>query len=184
MPSSTERQARPLSRKARENLRQEEGTDLPSAPTRRTWREKPKTEGERQGKRRREAQRQLRRKGSQGKGTRAKAKGEEKQAEPEGKGPESKAKGTDKPAEPKGVPPPRKGQRYSKKVRDAMAASQKVAKAIREAPWRNPEEEEEERGEGAGEDPSRDPPGARPRMGKSKILGAALAGMLRAQEDA
>ena len=33
MPSSTERQARPLSRKARENLRQEEGTDLPSAPT-------------------------------------------------------------------------------------------------------------------------------------------------------
>ena len=55
MPSSTERQARPLSRKARENLRQEEGTDLPSAPTGRTWREKPKTEGERQGKRRREA---------------------------------------------------------------------------------------------------------------------------------
>ena len=62
-----------------------------------------------------------------------------------------------------------------------MAASQKVAKAIREAPWRNPEEEGEERGEGAGEDPSRDPPGARPRMGKSKILGAALAGMLQAQ---
>ena len=181
MPSSTERQARPLSRKARENLRQEEGTDLPSAPTGRTWREKPKTEGERQGKRRREAKRQLRRKGSQGKGTRAKAKGEEKQAEPEGKGPEPKAKGTDKPTEPKGVPPPRKGPRYSKKVRDAMAASQKVAKAIREAPWRNPEEEGEERGEGAGEDPSRDPPGARPRMGKSKIVGAALAGMLRAQ---
>ena len=117
MPSSTERQARPLSRKARENLRQEEGTDLPSAPTGRTWREKPKTEGERQGKRRREAKRQLRRKGSQGKGTRAKAKGEEKQAEPEGKGPEPKAKGTDKPTEPKGVPPPRKGPRYSKKVR-------------------------------------------------------------------
>ena len=55
-----------------------------------------------------------------------------------------------------------------------MAASQKVAKAIREAPsWRNPEEEGDERGEGAGEDPSRDPPGARPKMGKSKILGAA-----------
>ena len=123
----------------------------------------------------------MRRKGSQGKGTRAKAKGEEKQAEPEGKGPEPKAKGTDKPAEPKGVPPPRKGPRYSKKVRDAMAASQKVAKAIREAPWRNPEEEGEERGEGAGEDPSRDPPGARPKMGKSKILGAALAGALQAQ---
>ena len=144
MPSSTERQARPLSRKARENLRQEEGTDLPSAPTGRTWREKPKTEGERQGKRRREAKRQLRRKGSQGKGTRAKAKGEEKQAEPEGKGPEPKAKGTDKPAEPKGVPPPRKGPRYSKKVRDAMAASQKVAKAIREAPWKKKKKEEKE----------------------------------------
>ena len=55
MPSNTERQARPLSRKAKENLRQEEGTDLPSASTERAWREKPKTEGERQGKRRREA---------------------------------------------------------------------------------------------------------------------------------
>ena len=103
MPSSTERQARPLSRKARENLTQEEGTDLPSAPTGRTWREKPKTEGERQGKRRREGQRQLRRKGSQGKGTRAKAKGEEKQAEPEGKGPEPTAKN------PKGCHRPGRG---------------------------------------------------------------------------
>ncbi|CAE7204644.1 unnamed protein product [Symbiodinium sp. CCMP2592] len=60
MPENTEREARPLNKRARENLRQEgAGDDVPEERSR-SWREKPKTPGERAGKRRREAARKRR----------------------------------------------------------------------------------------------------------------------------
>ena len=176
MPSNTERQARPLSRKVKENLRQEEGTDLPSASTERAWREKPKTEGERQGKRRREALRQLRRKGSQGKGTRAKAKGERSRQSQKGKARNPKRREQTSQRNRKGCHRPGRGNGTLRRFGCHGGFPEGG-----EGHPRGSLEEEEERGEGAGEDPSRDPPGARPKMGKSKILGAALAGALQAQ---
>ena len=86
MPSNEERQARPLSRKARENLRQEED-DEPTEAKPREWRKKPITEGEREGKRRRAARRRERQRG-----------GEAAEAKAPPKKP--KAKGSDRPAEP------------------------------------------------------------------------------------
>ena len=121
----------------------------------------PVTEGERDGKRRREARRRERQRG----GETAKAK-----APP----------GSDRPAEPTGLPPPKRGFWYSKRLLAAIAASERVAKAIRAAPWRNLEDEEEAEDEGAGEDPVRDPPARKPVMGKSKILAAALASVVSA----
>ena len=135
MPESTEREARPLSRKARENLRQEgAGDDVPEEHIR-SWREKPKTPGEREGKRRREAARKKRKaeqaaaaSGSAGPASGpARAKAAAKPKEPPG--PRGKeVKGTDRPAEPSGEPPRR---------RSRPKHSAKVAEAIRTAPWRN-----------------------------------------------
>ena len=170
MPSNEERQARPLSRKARENLRQE-GDDEPAEARPREWRRKPTTEGERVGKRRREAQRKQRQRG----GEAAVAKAPPKRP---------KAKGSDRPAEPSGPPPPKRGPRYSQRLLAAIAASERVAKAIRAAPWRNLEDEEEAEDEGAGEGPVRDPPARKPVMGKSKILAAVgKRGVGNAEED-
>ena len=167
MPSNEERQARPLSRKARENLRQE-GDDEPAEARPREWRRKPTTEGERVGKRRREAQRKQRQRG----GEAAVAKAPPRRP---------KAKGSDRPAEPSGPPPPKRGPRYSRRLLAAIAASGRVAKAIRTAPWRNLEDDEEgAEDEGAGEGPVRDPPAKKPVMGKSKILTAALASVVSA----
>ena len=56
-----DREARPLSRKAKESLRQESNDEVPEEHER-IWREKPKTPGERAGKRRREAARKQRKK--------------------------------------------------------------------------------------------------------------------------
>ena len=56
-----DREARPLSRKAKESLRQEGNDEVPEEHER-IWREKPKTPGERAGKRRREAARKQRKK--------------------------------------------------------------------------------------------------------------------------
>ena len=166
MPSNEDRQARPLSRKARENLRQE-GDNEPTEAKPREWRKKPITEGEREGKRRRDARRRERRRG-----------GETAEAKAPPKKP--KTKGSNRPAEPTGLPPPKRGPRYSKRLLAAIAASERVAKAIRTAPWRNLENEEEAEDEGAGEDPVRDPPARKPVMGKSKILAAALASVVLA----
>ena len=201
-----DREARPLSRKAKESLRQEGNDEVP-------------TPGERAGKRRREAARKQKEAGAEApqetapkqkrKGAGGKAPPAEGADAPPTKGAEAKgtARGTDRPAEPKGPPPPKKGPKYSKKVREAMMAFERVAKAILNAPWRNEEGgvEEEERnkkrkGKGKpkaegkpkggersdGEDSPRDPPGApeapgqRPKMGQSKILTRALAGAFRA----
>ena len=90
--------------------------------------------------------------------------GEVKWLRPKAKAPpkKPKAKGSDRPAEPTGLPPPKRGPRYSKRLLAAIAASERVAKAIRTAPWRNLEDEEEAEDEGAGEDPVRDPPAGSP----------------------
>ena len=109
MPSSTERQARPLSRKARENFMQEEGTDLPSAPTGRTWREKPKTEGERQGKRRREAQRQLAGKVPRGRAQGPRPKVKRSRQSQKGKARSPKQRGRTSPRNRKGCHRPGRG---------------------------------------------------------------------------
>ncbi|CAE7551092.1 unnamed protein product [Symbiodinium sp. CCMP2592] len=146
MPENTDREARPLSKRARENLRQEgAGDDVPEEHVR-SWREKPKTPGERAGKRRREAARKKRKEAASGTG---------------------------------GEPSP----------------STQQAEAIRTAPWRNdgklPGEQKKggkesgKKGSGGPREDlaqgSEDSPGRRPVMGRSKLLGAALAGALQAQ---
>ena len=110
-----DREARPLSRKAKESLRQEGNDEVPEEHER-IWREKPKTPGERAGKRRREAARKQRKKeaGAEAaqeaapkqkrKGAGGKAPPAEGADAPPTKGAETKstARGTDRPAEPKG----------------------------------------------------------------------------------
>ena len=117
-----DREARPLSRKAKESLRQEGNDEVP-------------TPGERAGKRRREAARKQKEAGAEApqetapkqkrKGAGGKAPPAEGADAPPTKGAEAKgtARGTDRPAEPKGPPPPKKWPKYSKKVREAMMAS-------------------------------------------------------------
>ena len=107
-----DREARPLSRKAKESLRQEGNDEVPEEHER-IWREKCKTSGERAGKRRREAARKQRKKEAgaeapQEAAPKQKSKGAGGRAPPaEGadvpptKGAEAKgtARGTDRPAD-------------------------------------------------------------------------------------
>eukprot|EP00439_Symbiodinium_sp_Y106_P005152 s6843_g1.t1 len=179
---------------AKESLRQEGNDEVPEEHER-IWREKPKTPGERAGKRRREAARKQRKKeaGAEApqeaapkqkrKGAGGKAPPAEGADAPPTKGAEAKhtARGTDRPAEPKGPPPPKKGPKYSKKVREAMMAFERVAKAILNAPWRNEEggvEEEEKKKETRR---GKEKASLRPKGSPRAVKGAmALAGAFRA----